>query len=261
VTVLCSLNHDACVMSGNDSKRSIKGMEAQKTTNVTMNLEKLDVEFAKVIGRIKQALCQSNVNVHSLIEKLCTISAVKHKKVPLFDEDVFQKVTTVEELWRRMRSFWSILDYDILIYVLDITDCKEANEIFKKFMSTIDSASLKDVDLVLSCKEYEGEGLKPLLRIKISEKQCTQEVQEKVKELVSKKFNLHKYSLCFKTIKEGCIELLYEVSNTVSSYLLQCGVTEHDLIELAAYNIIHLQIGSKKWPVPSVHRRMVGNCK
>ena len=44
-------------------------------------------------------------------------------------KNVFEKVKTVEDLWRILRSYWSILDYDILIYILKLVDCKEANNV------------------------------------------------------------------------------------------------------------------------------------
>ena len=48
----------------------------------------IEVEFAIMTEKIKQALISSNVDVVALIEKLCAISAVSDKNVPLFIEDV-----------------------------------------------------------------------------------------------------------------------------------------------------------------------------
>ena len=125
-------------------------------------------------SRIKQALINSNVDVVSLIEQLCAISAVKNKKVPLFDEDVFEKIQTINELWRKLRNFWNIFDYELLQYVVEISDCKEAQEIFEEFLLRIDPSVIEDVDLVLHCREEYQEGsLKPVLRIKVNTEKCT----------------------------------------------------------------------------------------
>ena len=235
-------------------------LDEQEITKRKLNFEKLDLEFAKVTGKIKEALCRNNICVHSLVEQLCAMSAVKDKKVPLFDEDVFEKVTTIEELWKILRGYWTIRDYDMLIFVIDIAECKEAKKIFDDFLSTVDTSLLEGIELVLQCKEYDEEGFKPLLRIKVGEKEYTKAIEDKVKEVISAKFNLEKYSLCFKGIKEGCIEIIYEISNALSSYLLQCSISGNDLAKFAAFNILSLHIGDMKLAVPSELGDMVGIC-
>ena len=102
-------------------------------------------------NNIKEALINNNVDVKSLIEQLCTISAVKSKNVPLFDKDVFKRIKSIYDFWRELRSFWNIFDYEILRIVIDISDCKEAQVILDKFLSRTDPSSIKDEDLVLCC--------------------------------------------------------------------------------------------------------------
>ena len=58
--------------------------------------EAVEVEFSNTTDRIKQVLSSSTIDVTSVIERLQTISVVKHKNIPLFDEEVFKSVTTVE---------------------------------------------------------------------------------------------------------------------------------------------------------------------
>ena len=186
-----------------------------------------------------------------MIEQLSTITAVKDKQVPLFDDDVFDNLNTIEALWRKLRNFWSIRDYDILIIVLQLINCKEANDVFEEFLSKIDNSSLSNVDLILSCKPFEGEGIFPLLRIKISKKICTPAIEKEVKDIISKKFKVLDYSLCFKSIKEGCIELMYSISKMTMSHLLQYRVTSDDYAEFAAHKILSLQVGSTKFSIMS----------
>ena len=217
----------------------------------TSNFEDLQVEFAKLTNRIKIALTNNNTDVGTLIEELSAISVVKNKKVPLFDENVFEKVKTVEDLWRKLRSCWSILDYDILIYILKLVDCKEANDVYEEFLLRIDPSVLQNTEFVLSCKEYEGEGLLKHLRVKINAETLTAEVEKKAKKAVSEMYNLTKYALTFKGIKQGCIELIYGISKALTSYLLHYKVTGHDLHSLSVCNILYLQLVDKKLKVPS----------
>ena len=238
---------------GNGDDMVADTMQSNIASNIikTSNFEDLQVKFAKLTNRIKIALTKNNTDVGTLIEQLSTMSAVKDKKVPLFDENVFEKVKTVEDLWRILRSYWSIHDYDILIYVLDLVDCKEANDVYKEFWLSIDPTVLHDTAFVLSCKEYEGEGLQKLLRVKLNAETLTVEVKKKAKKAVSQVYNLTKYALTFKGIKQGCIELIYGVSEALMSYLLQFKVTKYDLHSLSSYNILYLQIANKKLTIPS----------
>ena len=51
-------------------------------------------------SNIKQALINNNVDVAVLIERLCAISAVKNENVPLFDEDVFERIQSIDKFWK-----------------------------------------------------------------------------------------------------------------------------------------------------------------
>ena len=202
--------------------------------------------------RIKQALINSNVDVVSLIEQLCAISAVKNKKVPLFDEDVFEKIQTINELWRKLRNFWNIFDYELLQYVVEISDCKEAQEIFEEFLLRIDPSVIEDVDLVLQCREEHQEGLlKPVLRIKVNTEKCTLNIKKQVEEIVSKTYNLDRYALRFHSIKEGCIELLYYISEPLKLYITQFKISEGIVAELFACKIIGLYTDDFELKIPT----------
>ena len=216
------------------------------------NSDDLEMEFAITTNKIKQELCSSHVDVVSVVEQLQVCSAVKDKNIPLFDEEVLENVSTVEKLWQKLNKFWSIFDYDVLRFLLRFAKCKKAVEIFDKFLSRIDVASMEDVDLVLHCKVIESQGLmKPLLRIKVKTEKFTSYTERRVREIVSSKFDLENYSLRFRGIKQGCIELLYKISNATMVYLLQCKLVGYDLKNLAAYDIISFHINNMELKLPS----------
>ena len=214
------------------------------------NFDELELEFAKMTHRIKNALINNNTDVGSLIEQLSAISTVKGKKVPLFEANIFEKVKTVEDLWKILRSYWSICDYDMLKYVLEIVNCDEADDIFEEFLSRIDPSILKDTEFILSCREYKGEGLKDHLRVKLRVEALTIEIEEQVKEAISRTYDLEKYALKLKGIKKGCIELIYGISQALQSYLLQFEVTGNDLSYFPVCNIDYLQICDKILKIP-----------
>ena len=222
---------------------STTSIRSDKSTGRLTTIEDIEVEFAIMTKRIKQVLIDSNINVDSLIEQLRTMSAVKIKKVPLLDEDVFMKIQSIDEFWKSLSRYWNLYDYDLLRFIIRITECEEANSVLQKFLSRIDPTMIEDANLVLHCGEYQEEGsLKPTLRIKVNAEKCTFDVQRKAKEMVSRIYNLEKYVLRFKGIKQGCIELLYHASTAVMAYLLQCKITRTILAELSVCKIISIYI-------------------
>ena len=194
-------------------------------------------------SRIKQALINNNVDVVSLIEQLCAISAVKNKNVPIFDEDVFEDIKSIDGFWRKLRTFWNIFDYDLLQCVVEISDCEEAQDILENFLSGIDPSAIKDVDLVLHCKEERWEGsLKPVLRIKVKTEKCTLDTKQMVEKVVSKTYKLENYALHLQSLKDGCIELSYYISKPLKLYLLQFKITENVMAEFLTHHIVSLHI-------------------
>ena len=226
-------------MTNNDSK-------------LITTFDELEYEFAITTKKIKKALVNfPDIDVTSLVEELQTFSAVKNKRIPLLDEDVFEKVTTVETLWQKLNKYWSVFNHDILLILLKLVKCEKANKIFEEFLSRIDSPAIEDLDLVLYCEVFESQRLKPCLRIKVKANKCSILLKRKVEEVISVKFALKDYCLCFKGIKEGCIELVYEISNAMRSYFLQCKFTGYDLAEFAACDIISLHLNDMELKVSS----------
>ena len=68
----------------------------------------IEKEFAKMTTEIKNALINTNVDVAELITQLCAITVVRNKKVPLFDEDVFTKIQSIDDLWKKLRSYMTM---------------------------------------------------------------------------------------------------------------------------------------------------------
>ena len=216
------------------------------------SIRKIEVLFAKTTNEIKEALIRNNVKVVPLIEQLCAISAVKSKDVPLFDKDIFKRTKSINEFWQELRSFWNIFDYELLEYVIEISDCNEAREIFENFLSRIDPSVIENVDLVLHCKVLHQEGLlKPILRIKVNADKFTLNVKKRVEEMISKAYDLEKYALRLQGIKKGCIELLYYISKPLKVYLLEFKVSEAILIEFCSYNIKSFYIDENELNIPS----------
>ena len=224
------------------------------------NIQQIEIQFAKMTNRIKQALISNNVDVVSLIEQLCAISVVKAKKVPLFDEDMFEKVKSINDLWRMLRGFMRIFDYELLEYIVEISECTEAQDILEEFKSKIDPSAIEDVDLVLHCNVEKREGyFKPVLRIKVNSKECTVKIKSKAEKIVSERYSLDTYTLCFLGLNKGCIELHYYISKSLKFYLMQFKTSDDTLKEFLAHNIISLHID--EWELlAKTTENMVSSC-
>ena len=188
-------------------------------------------------------------DVTEFMEELQTMYAVDHEKIPLFEEDIFSKVETFDSLWEKLSSHWSIYDYDLLMQVVKISKCKEAKLIFHDFVSKID-AFIEGVDLVLVSalheKENKGKNTKSLLRIKVNAKRCNCYVKNKIKKLLSKHYKLKKYSLHFKEITKGCIEVNFKASEKSLSYIQEHDIHGRDVPEFLNLKIKSIRIKDKE---------------
>jgi len=125
--------------------------------------------------------------------------------------------------------------------LLKLINCGEASKVFEKFLARIDPDTIADMDLILRHQVFQRtESMKPLLRVKVGVEKCTSSLKKKVEDVLCEKFNLKKYLLCFKGIKEGCIELCYQISVSTMSYLLQCKANGHDLAGFSGLQITSL---------------------
>ena len=195
-------------------------------------------------NRIKQALISNKVDVVSLIEQLCAISAVKDKHVPLFDKDVFEKITSIDKFWENIKNFLehflTMRCYSVLLRYLS---AEKLSRSLKNFLSRIDPSAIEDVDLVLDYRVEHQEGSpKPVLRIKVNAEKCTFDIIKMVKRKVSKSFKLQEHTLRFRAIKKGCIELCFYISKPLKSYLLQFDISKNILADFLAHKILSLQI-------------------
>jgi len=218
----------------------------------------LEVEFAKTTAAIKETLRKENIHMNTLIEQLRTSSAVKSQEVPLFDNEIFTTINSVEDLWKILSNYWSAYDYDILDFLINTIESKSAKSIYDDFLSRIDPSALMNVEFIADCKEVKWQGLGKRLRVKVKAEKCTDDVQKTAKKQICRHFNLKIYSVVFVGIKEGCIELIFAfLSTATTQYMETCYVTGRMLADFAALRIQHLQTNDMELNVPSKITRTV----
>ena len=212
---------------------------------------------------IKKALIKNKCNVNTLIEKLKKLYVNDYKKIPLFDEDEFDKKETIESLWHKLSAYWEIYDYDLLIYFVKICSCEEATKIFEKFVSRIDSSIIVNKNLVLHYKlhAYKKEDVsRETLRVKVNANSCDPFLRDQVKESLFHVYDIHanRCALHLKTITKGCIEMRFIASRSLLSHIQKCEVYGRDLVRIAALGISSIRIYDMELKVPPAVQDMVG---
>ena len=179
------------------------------------------VEFAKMAIDIKEVLLKNNIRADLLIERLC---AVTSHQLPIFNEDMFEEVNSIDKLWDTLSKFWKIFDYDLLILVVDLAECAEAHKILDNFQKKCNLFALHDCALEyydpLQNIKYKTKIEPRLLKIKVDvkEEKCTVDYVMKLKEHLCKVLDLQKYDLYLKHIHYGCTELTYYVLTSDSMW-------------------------------------------
>ena len=225
-------------------KPTIASVSASEQQYVKI-IEEIEAEFGIMVTRIQEALKKSKVDVSKLLIKLKSSSAARDREVPLFTEGIFEKITSIDKLFETLSGYWHLFDYDLLIYLVNTAECNEAKIIYDSFIAGLDSSVMSNYKLILRCDEFNKKGFLPgthKLRVKVVQDKCTVEVEKEVKKVISKCFKLEKYALICKGIKEGCFELIYQISPSVKSYLLQYKFTEYEISQLRAHMITALKI-------------------
>ena len=230
-----------------------QSVEPTKGRKWLSTIDEIETEFGIMVTKVQEALEKSNIDVSKLLIGLKSTSVVRDRNIPLLDKDDFKEITSINKLFETLSSHWFLFDYDVLVYLVKIAECKEAKIVYDDFLASFDSSVFTNHQLILKYDEFNKESLVPgtcKLRIKVARDECTVEVQKEVKEVISEYFKLEKYALIFKGIKQGCIELVYHISHSVKSYMLQYKLNGYDILQLKAHKIIALKFDTMELNIP-----------
>ena len=208
------------------------------------------INLAKIAKKIKEDL---QLNAVTVIHKLQRSSAVEEEFIPIFDDELKNEDTTsLDLLWKK--QLWNIFDFDLLDYLVEVSECSTVKQIWETFLSRIDPNLIEDVGLILGFDELEEKcSLETQLRVKLDKKvtEINGALQTVLKEKLCTLFKLKKYSLQCVRIKKGCIEFTYHISKAVAVYLLHFEITRKIMADFISYSIAYLQINNKRLNVPS----------
>ena len=230
-----------------------KSVELIKARKRLSSIDEIEIDFGIMIADVQEAFEKNNINVNRLLIKLKSSSAVRDRKIPLFEKDTFNNITSIEKLFETLSGYWHLFDYDVLMYLVKTAGCNEAKTIYDDFLASFDSSVMSNYQLILQYDEFNKESILPgtcKLRIKVAQDNCTVEIERKVKEVISRHFELEKYALICKGLKEGCIELMYQLSHSVKSYMLQYKLNSDAVLQCKVHKISAVKFDCMELNIP-----------
>ena len=216
-------------------------------------ITKLKGKYVSVVRKIRLIIEERNYKIEQLILDLC---ATDDDKQTIFSTDeAFVKITNLTQLFLWIEKYCSMYDYELLLALVESTECNEAIKLLDDFSEELQSSILKDLDLL--SQEGELRDMKSFmagtckLEIKYVGGKCTLTTKENVQRIIRECFHLKKGSIIFRGAQEGCVTLIYQISPTVKSYLLQYQISSEDAIKLTSIKIKCLIIDGTEFFISS----------
>ena len=223
-------------------------------------LTKLKAKYIKVVNKIKKIIESKRFKVEDLIANMC----LADDRYSVFStDDEFSKITTINELFLHINKYCTIFEYKLLqMFLESLDECDEAVKLLDDFTEELQHSVLKELDLMSESKDQ----LKPkipmhgtcTLKIKYTgDQKCTLSTKNMVQRIVCESLKLHKLSIIFLGLEEGCIAFVYQISAVVKSYILEKSITPNDLGLLALHDIKCLIVDDTEIPVPLEFKEQV----
>ena len=167
-------------------------------------LQKIEADFKEMTNNVQKAFIDGSIVLDDLLINLKNSFATKNKKIPLFKENFFRDITSIEGLFEALDFLWNLYDHDTLAFLINIADCKKASKIYTEFISSVD---LSAFDLVNHCSDKEIPILPGYekLQIKVEKSKCTIKMIERIKMMVVEYYDLENVQLYLKKLPKGVL--------------------------------------------------------
>ena len=196
------------------------------------------------MNKIKHVIEQQKYKIDELILNL---AAADDENLTIFSTDEgFDKIKNTNQLFLWISKYCSMYDYELLLALVESTECEEAIKLLDDFDKERNSSILKDLDLL-----YEDGELRDIksfmpgthkLEIKYVGGDFTLKAKKSIQSIMYECFHLKRGSIILRGAQEGCIAFIYQISTTVKSHLLQYQITPQDVMKLADHEIRCIKI-------------------
>ena len=236
--------------------------ESDKRQLHSRTITKLKGKYAKVIVQIKHVFEQQKYDVSELI---LTLSATDDENQTIFSTDeAFVKITNANQLFLWIGKYCSMYDYELLLALVESTECEEAIKLLDDFSEELHCSILKDLDLL--SEDGELQDIKSFmpgthkLEIKYVGGDFTLKAKKSIQSIMYECLHLKRGSIIFRGAQEGCVAFIYQISTTVKSHLLQYQITPQDVMKLTDHKIKCIKIDDTELNV-SPQSKQVGYIK
>ena len=217
-------------------------------------LTSLKGKYSNILIKVKHIIEKENFDIKELILRLC---AADEEKLTIFSSDeAFLKITDTNSLFHQIGKYCSMYDFELLLTLVESTECQEAIRLLDDFTKEIRHSILSDLDLLsedgelLNPKDFMPNTHKLVIKY-VGGGKCTLIAKEKIQNIIYECFHLRTGSITFKGVQEGCFAFVYQISAAVKCHMLQRENTSSDVIILAENYITCISIDDVKLKISS----------
>ena len=142
-----------------------------------------------------------------------------------------QKAKFIDRMFEILSDKCSLYDYESLRIFVEVSECEEAKGLMTDFTGLVKDSLLKELNLLSEHVDFKASQLpfdkNRKLEIKCENKDLhiTTEDEKLIRIMLCELFKLPYLSVLLVDITQGCIALIYEISQEVKEHLLQYNIT------------------------------------
>ena len=214
---------------------------------------RLNGKYANVVAKIKNIIKEKEFKISDLLSNLNTVDT---DNCTIFSTDlaIVTKITEVDHLFFWIGNYCNIYNYDLLKELLVSIECKEAIELIDNFSKELQHSILMELDLLSiveePCTKDPFPGIHKLV-IKYTGDKCVFKTEKLIRRIICECFHIKTWSLTLVCVEEGCIALIYQISSSVKSHLLQFETTADHITLLRKSHIECIKIDNEVLKMPS----------
>lgn len=188
-----------------------------------------------------------------ITDLILSLNNVDTDNSTIFSTDAaFTKISNINELFFWIGQYCDIFNYELLIELLTSIECKEALELLEGFTKELHLSVLLELDLLSEAGELQD----PIPRnhklvVKYTGAKCLVKTEGLIRSIICEFFNLKPWSFTLNCVQDGCIALVYQISSTVKSHLLQYKTTTNHVALLKKNHIKSIIIDGEVLKIPS----------
>ena len=201
--------------------------------------ENLRVQFGCLLTDLKKAIvdfmqsteCTYTVSDLRIRFRGATSSDINGHLSVVFTNETLQKAQYIKDMFEFLSEKCSLYDYKLLRLFVGTSKCKEADKLMMDFNKKVKESLLQKLNLLsvydnLVTRDLPfDENRKLTVKCENKDLHITIEDENLIRRKLCEWFRLPSLSVILVDITQGCIALIYEISQKVKEHLLKCSVT------------------------------------